>query len=256
MDEHRDILYVEFFLLTISIYCFIIWQRAKVTVEFTFSIYKNWKYNIRPCSGPSQVVLVVKNPLPKAGDIRDVGSIPGWGRAPGGGHGNQLKDSCLENPIDRGAWWAKVHRFAKSRTQLKQLCMHAHIRPRSNTCTPSWNVLCKRPVTPKRLLVSVVNVACLTSYPLQSRALSFLCLLCSLTLNPVVCICPVLQQLRVGAGRGVDFHTWFFLKADHTYYAILGNEISRKHYFTRFLRAAAPGFTISPVEAYDSWTLS
>ena len=57
-------------------------------------------------------------------------------------------------------------------------------------------------VTPKRLLVSAVNVACLTSCPLQSCALSFLCLLWSLTLNPVVCICPVLQQLGARAGEG------------------------------------------------------
>ena len=44
-----------------------------------------------------------------AGDIRDEGSIPGSGRSPGGGHHNPLQYSCLENPIDRGAWWATVH---------------------------------------------------------------------------------------------------------------------------------------------------
>ena len=52
----------------------------------------------------SQVVLVVKNPPANAGDIRDVGSIPGLGRFPGGGHDNLLQYSCLENPMDRGAW--------------------------------------------------------------------------------------------------------------------------------------------------------
>ena len=56
--------------------------------------------------------IVVKNPRANAGDIRDVGSIPGSGRSPGGGHSNPLQYSCLENPIDRGAWWASVHRFA------------------------------------------------------------------------------------------------------------------------------------------------
>ena len=56
----------------------------------------------------SQAVLVVKNPPASAGDIRDVGSIPGLGRPPGGGHGNPLQHSCLENPRDRGAWWAQV----------------------------------------------------------------------------------------------------------------------------------------------------
>ena len=47
-------------------------------------------------------------------DVRDVGSIPGWERSPGGGHGNPLQYSCVENPKDRGAWWATVHRVAKS----------------------------------------------------------------------------------------------------------------------------------------------
>jgi len=42
--------------------------------------------------------------------------IPGSGRSPGGGHGNPLQDYCLENPMDKGAWWATVHRDAKSRT--------------------------------------------------------------------------------------------------------------------------------------------
>ena len=66
-----------------------------------------------------QVVLVVKNLPANAGDIRDEGSIPGLGRSPGGGHGSPLQYSCLENPMDRGAWWATVHRVAKSRTRLK-----------------------------------------------------------------------------------------------------------------------------------------
>ena len=59
--------------------------------------------------GASQVVLVVKNLPANAGDPRDVGSIPGWGRFPGGGHGNPLQLSCLENPMDRGTWRATVH---------------------------------------------------------------------------------------------------------------------------------------------------
>ena len=62
----------------------------------------------------SQVVLVVKNPPANAGDIRDVGLIPGSRRLPGGGYGNPLQYSCLENPVDRGAWWATVHRVPKS----------------------------------------------------------------------------------------------------------------------------------------------
>ena len=49
---------------------------------------------------------MVKNPPANAGDIRDAGSIPGSGRSSGRGHGNPLQYSCLENPMDRGAWWA------------------------------------------------------------------------------------------------------------------------------------------------------
>ena len=62
----------------------------------------------------SQVALVVKNMPANAGDIRDVGSVPGLGRSPGEGHGNPLQYSCLEKPMDRGAWQAMVHRFAES----------------------------------------------------------------------------------------------------------------------------------------------
>ena len=62
---------------------------------------------------------MVKNLPATAGDIRDVGSIPGSGRSPRGGHGNPLQYSCLENPMARGAWWATVHRVVKSQTFLK-----------------------------------------------------------------------------------------------------------------------------------------
>ena len=57
---------------------------------------------------------MVKNPPANAGDVRDVGSISGLERSPGGGHGNPFQYSCLENPVDRGARWATVHRVAKS----------------------------------------------------------------------------------------------------------------------------------------------
>ena len=64
----------------------------------------------------SQAVLVVKNPPANAGDTRGTVSIPGSGRSPGGGLGNPFQYSCLENPMNRGAWQATVHRFAKSWT--------------------------------------------------------------------------------------------------------------------------------------------
>ena len=62
---------------------------------------------------------MVKNPPANAGGIRDVGLILGLGRSPGGEHANPLQYSCLENPMDREAWWATVLRVAKSQTQLK-----------------------------------------------------------------------------------------------------------------------------------------
>ena len=70
------------------------------------------------------MVLVVENLPANAGDMRDEGSIPGSGRSSGGGHGNPLQYSCLENPMDRGPWWAAVHWITKSETQWKQLSMH------------------------------------------------------------------------------------------------------------------------------------
>ena len=66
------------------------------------------------------MVLVVKNPPAKAGDTGDVDSIPRLGRSPGGGYGNPLQYSCLENLMDRGAWQAIVHWIIKSWTQLNQ----------------------------------------------------------------------------------------------------------------------------------------
>ena len=59
------------------------------------------------------MVLVRKNPPANAGDLRDPGSIPGSRRSPGGEQGNPLQYSCLQNPMDRGAWWAIVHRAAE-----------------------------------------------------------------------------------------------------------------------------------------------
>ena len=59
---------------------------------------------------------MVKNPPANAREGRDMGSIPGSGRFPGGGHDNPLQCSCLENLMGRGAWWATVHRVAKNLT--------------------------------------------------------------------------------------------------------------------------------------------
>ena len=78
--------------------------------------------------GASQVVLLVKNPPANAGNVRDSGSIPGLGRSPGGGPGNPLQCSCLENPMDKRAWWATVHGVAKSQTGLKRLAHEGGVK--------------------------------------------------------------------------------------------------------------------------------
>ena len=87
----------------------------------------------------SQVVVVVKNLPANTGDLRDSGSIPGSGRSPGGGYGNPLQYSCLENPMDREAWWVTAHRLTKCWTWLKGLSTHA-----ARVCH-HWLALCWLP---------------------------------------------------------------------------------------------------------------
>ena len=70
------------------------------------------------------MALVVKNLPASAGDVRDMCLIPGLGRSPGGEHGNALHYSCLENSMDRGAWWSTVQGVTRSQTRLKQLSRH------------------------------------------------------------------------------------------------------------------------------------
>ena len=80
----------------------------------------NWT-ELKSREWASQVALVVKNSPANAGDIRDTGLIPVSGRSPGGGHGNPLQYSCLENPMDRGAWQGTVLRVAKSQLNWSNL---------------------------------------------------------------------------------------------------------------------------------------
>ena len=82
------------------------------------------------------MVLGVKNLPANAGDLRDVGLIPGSGRSPEGGRGNPLQYSCLENSMDRGAWWATVHGVSKSQTPLKQLSTHTPRRKQERKINP------------------------------------------------------------------------------------------------------------------------
>ena len=85
-------------------------QLGILTIQFLYITFQIHIY------GASQGVLEVKNPPKDAGDVRDAGSIPGSRRSSEERNGNSLQYSCLENPMDRGAWWHIVHRVAKSRT--------------------------------------------------------------------------------------------------------------------------------------------
>ena len=69
---------------------------------------------------------MVKNLLASAGATGDMGLIPGFGRSPGGENGNPFQYSCLENPMDRGAWRDTVHGVAKIQTRLRRLSMRTH----------------------------------------------------------------------------------------------------------------------------------
>ena len=97
----------------------------------------------------SRVAPMVQNSPAIAGDVRDVGSIPGWGRPPGGGHGNPVQYSCLENPMNRGAWpgyssmsthWlTAVHRVTKNRMLLND-GVNTHIQIIAYTCVRNFHV--------------------------------------------------------------------------------------------------------------------
>ena len=91
------------------------------------------------------VALMVKNLPANAGDVRNVDLIPGSGRSPGEGLSNPLQYSCLENFMDRGAWWAMVHRVAKSWTWLKRLSMHAckNVNKHYSSVFSIFGALCK-----------------------------------------------------------------------------------------------------------------
>ena len=89
------------------------WLRPSEKQSREISILKCSYYDK---SGASQVALVVKNLPASAGDIKDLGSIPGSGRCPGRGHDNPLQYSYLEKSMDRGAWCVTVHGVTKSRT--------------------------------------------------------------------------------------------------------------------------------------------
>ena len=85
--------------------------------KFTF-LYVFWPYGFLFMNCCLRASLLAQNGKESACNARDPGSIPGWGRSPGEGNGNPLQYSCLENSMDRGAWWATVYGVAKSQTRL------------------------------------------------------------------------------------------------------------------------------------------
>ena len=103
------------------------WAGRPGTLRFMGSqrVRHDWATELNWCTMACQVVLVIKNPPANAGDVKDTGLMPGSERSPRGGHGNPLQYSCLENPMDKGAWWATVHRVTNNRTWPKWLSKHA-----------------------------------------------------------------------------------------------------------------------------------
>ena len=120
-------------------------QRPGLTLPsqvYTFSFFSHHLYDSSPLDTPFSFPRwhqVIKNPPGDAGDVKDMGSILGLGRSPGGGHDSPRRYSCLENPMDRGAWWATVHRVVKSQTRLKRLSMH--LCKTLHSCLSRWEFI-------------------------------------------------------------------------------------------------------------------
>ena len=125
------------------------------TLPLQLSLF--WPASILPSLWIIPIRLVVKILPATAGDERHVGLIPGSGRSPGGGNGNPLQHSCLENSTDRGAWWATTHGITESQTQLQGLG------------TPTFPELSRRCKKPPRHQMEDGN--CLTPEPKASGLL-------------------------------------------------------------------------------------
>ena len=104
------------------------WAWIKSQVLRQVVCQEQWvKPLLLPSNSETQAAVVVKNLPANARDVRNAGSVPGLRRSPGEGNGSPLQYSRLENPMDRGAWWATVHRVTKSWTRLKWFSIHTYI---------------------------------------------------------------------------------------------------------------------------------
>ena len=141
-----------------------------------------------------QVALVVKNMPATAGNVRDAGSIPRLGRSPEGGHGSPHQYSCLENPIDRGASQATVHRVAKSRTWLKKLSVHMHTHTHTRLTCSLLYVSSVQPLSHVWLFVTPWTAACQASLSItNSRSLlKFISIELVMPSNHLILCCPLL----------------------------------------------------------------
>ena len=114
---HADGVTPCFFPACLSLFLTLVWFQLEL-----FPVLSSTKHQLSLQPGTIREGFpggtVMKNPPANAGDVRDVSSIPGSGRSPGGGDGNPLQYSCLENFMDRGAWWVTFHGIAKSQTGL------------------------------------------------------------------------------------------------------------------------------------------
>ena len=118
---HKSFLYICVSIPAMQIGWSVPFSRFHINLFFSFWLTSFCMTDFRFIRLTSQVALVVKNLSAKAGDTRNASSIPGSERSPGGGHGNPLQYSCLENPRDGGAWWAAVYGITHSHTWLKWL---------------------------------------------------------------------------------------------------------------------------------------
>ena len=112
------------------------WRTTRTRLTDPFTLMGRQEMATRLEQGPCVVGFpsgsVVENPPASTGDTGDVGSIPGWGRSPGGGNGNPLQYSCLKHPMHRRVWWATVHRLQRvghnyAHTHKYTICLYSPI---------------------------------------------------------------------------------------------------------------------------------